>query len=143
MTKERWRSWWLDSINELTSIELQKKSWLDKENTNPHWSFIEFISCYFDELSIDDNYEKEITEGWISKEEYNAIKDWHELLNKYNPPKNENYNHEAILEDENWKQVVKKGIKAKEKLKKILSEKEASILVREINYLDLNKTKEK
>jgi len=41
--KELWRDRWLSCINELTSIELQRKSWLDKSNTNPHWTFVEFI----------------------------------------------------------------------------------------------------
>jgi hypothetical protein len=58
----------------LTSIDLQKASWLDKENTNPHWSFVEFICCYFDDLALDDNYKSEINEGFVSIEEYNLIR---------------------------------------------------------------------
>ncbi|MBK9732789.1 MAG: hypothetical protein IPO83_16175 [Chitinophagaceae bacterium] len=97
MEKEIWRERWLDCINELTSLNLQKKAWLDKANTNPHWSFVEFCSCYFDDLNIDDNYKYSIDNGWITGQEYEIIKDWHEALNRYNAPNNENHDHEAIL----------------------------------------------
>ena len=68
--KEQWRSRWLSCLNELTSIELQKKSWVDKSNTNPHWSFVEFMCSYFDDLAIDNQYEYPLTENWITKNEF-------------------------------------------------------------------------
>ena len=51
LTRDAWRQRWLSSFNELTSIELQQKSWLDRFNKNSHWSFVEFMCSYFDNLT--------------------------------------------------------------------------------------------
>ncbi len=85
LTKEIWRKRWLDSINELTSFEVQTKSWQDIENRNPHWSFVEFMCCYFDDL-LCYNYTFYIENNWISKQEYIIIKDWHKSLDNYKSP---------------------------------------------------------
>lgn len=134
--KELWRDRWLICINELTSIELQRKSWLDKSNENPHWTFVEFMCSYFDDLGIDNNYEYQLEEGWISKDEFETIKLWHELLNKYDSPKNYEYDVEAILEDKSWQLIVEEGHKAKSVLIKKLSEKELQILLEKIDYTE-------
>ena len=131
-----WRAKWLTSINELTSIDLQKESWLDKNNTNPHRSFVEFTCCYFDDVLImDDIYQTELLNNWITIEEYNTIIEWHELLRKYNPPREDTYAHKAILEDVTWQEVVQKGVDTKNKLIKILNEKERFALTRKIDHL--------
>ena len=134
MTKELWRTNWLRCINELTSIELQINSWLDKSNTNPHWSFVEFISCYFDDLLIQNNYEKELKDKWISKEEYLIIIKWHDKIGKYESPKNDDYNVAEILDDEKWKQIVEEGNSIKKELEKLLNKTEADVLNEKIDY---------
>src|SRR5690606_4008924 len=95
--KNAWRENWLSSINELTSIDLQRNSWLDKTHTNTHWSFVEFMCSYFDDLAIDNSYNYPLKKGWISNQEFEIVREWHELLDKYNSPKNNDYDHEAIL----------------------------------------------
>ncbi len=138
MTKESWRQRWLNSINELTSIDLQTKAWLDFKNTNPHWSFIEFNACYFDELSLaydNFNYQHFIIKGWITKQEYEIIKNWHEALDKYEAPKNNSYDHMAILNDTAWLDIVKMGMVAKNKLKELLNKEELQYLLQNIDYL--------
>jgi hypothetical protein len=132
--KELWRNRWLSCINELTSLELQRKSWLDKSNTNPHWTFVEFMCSYIDDLGIDNNYKYQLNEGWILKSEYEIIKSWNELLNKYNSPTNDDYDVEAILADKDWQLIVKEGQKAKNELSKILNEEENQILIEEIDH---------
>jgi hypothetical protein len=134
MQKELWRNRWLSCINELTSLELQRKSWLDKSNTNPHWSFVEFMCSYFDDLVIDNNYKELLNEGWISKSEFEIIQSWHGLLDKYDSPNNEDYDLEAILADKKWQQIVKEGEKAKSELSRLLSKDENQILNEEIDY---------
>ncbi len=133
MNRKNWRENWLKSINELTSFEIQKKTWLDFENTNPHWSFIEFISCYFDDLVISENYDDEIKTGLVTKEEYETIKEWHNLIAEYKAPNNDNYNHEKILEDKIWVEILKIGEKAKRDLSGIINKTEKKILEKEIN----------
>ena len=134
MEREVWRKNWLYSLNELTSLELQKKAWLDKTNTNPHWTFIEFIESYFDDLSIEKNYEFPLQKGWLSNKEYETIKKWHDLLADYQPPGNDDYNHEAILNDKNWHFIVQKGKNAIKDLLKFLNKNEAKILSENIDY---------
>ena len=134
MTKEAWRQNWLESFNELTSLDLQTKSWLDKKNTNPHWSFIEFMCCYFDDILFA-KYEQLIEDGWVSKEEYEIIKNWHELLDKYDSPNSDDYDHKAILDDKNWQFIVQKGIIAKNELLEKISLNERQYLIEEIDYL--------
>src|SRR5690606_28326293 len=109
-------------------------SWLDKTNTNPHWSFVEFISCYFDDLGIDNNYEYHLKNDWISKNEFETIKLWHQLLDNYNSPTNDVYDVEAILNDKQWQLIVEEGQKAKSKLSKIISEEENKVLTEHIDY---------
>lgn len=134
MQKQLWRNRWLSCINELTSLALQKKSWLDKSNTNPHWSFVEFMCSYFDDLGIENNYNNELADGWISKKEFELIKLWHGLLDKYDSPTNDDNDVEAILADSEWQMIVEKGRKAKIELSRLLSKEEYNILNEEIDY---------
>lgn len=138
MQRELWRNRWLSCLNELTSLKLQRESWLDKTNTNPHWSFVEFICSYFDDLEIDNNYEYQLKKGWVSKKEFETIKQWHELLDKYNSPKNDDYNHISIIEDKTWKLIVQEGQKAIRELYKNLSKKEVQILIEVIDFKKIN-----
>lgn len=114
--KERWRQLWLESINELTSIDLQRDTWLDNNISNPHYSFIEFCACYFDDLLSGMDYQHYIETGWVSPDEYDIIKDWHTDLAGYQAPDDDSYNHSAILQDVRWISIVEKGRQANEKL---------------------------
>lgn len=134
--KKTWRERWLICINELTSLDLQKKSWLDKSNTNPHWSFVEFMCSYFDDLGIDNNYKYPIDSGWLTEHEFEIIKDWHVELNKYNSPQNDDYDHVAILTDPKWLTILQSGMTMKSNLASTLNEIEKKVLTNDINYLD-------
>lgn len=131
--KNLWRERWLDCINELTSLDLQKKSWLDRTQTNPHWSFVEFMCSYFDDLAIDDNYKFLLEKYWLTNQEFEIIKDWHEALDKYVSPKNDDYDHAAILTDQKWLDILQIGLTMKRKLATILNEKEVKILTRNLS----------
>jgi hypothetical protein len=133
MTRETWRERWLDSINELTSFDLQVKSWLDKENTNPQWSFVEFMCSYFDDLGLDDNYQYALKNGWITERELGIVKEWHEALNNYNSPDNNDYDDAAILNDQKWLAIINLGQSVTHKLKNVLTANEISILTAEKN----------
>ncbi|UII24236.1 hypothetical protein [Fulvivirga ligni] len=132
--KKLWRDRWLSCINELTSFELQRKSWVDKSNTNPHWSFVEFMCSYFDDLGIDNNYEFQLKKGWITKKELDSIAAWHQLLDKYDSPKKDDYDVEAILTDKKWLMIIEEGEKAKNELSGNISDEEKRILLEEIDY---------
>jgi hypothetical protein len=133
--KNLWREQWLSCINELTSLDLQKKSWLDKTHTNPHWSFVEFMSSYFDDLAIDDNYKSQLEKEWVTKEEFEIIENWHIALENYKSPKNDHYDNEAILNDNNWTEILQIGMETKNELGKTLNDTERHFLTEEIDYL--------
>ncbi|RYY42559.1 MAG: hypothetical protein EOO06_20990 [Chitinophagaceae bacterium] len=135
LTQEIWRQRWLSSINELTSLELQRKSWLDRQQTNPHWSFVEFMCSYFDDLLCGFPYSHYIEIGWVSPQEYDALRDWHEALSKYQTPRNDDHDRETILADRKWLNIVKAGDKAKLTLANSLSDEERRILTENIDYL--------
>ena len=127
--KKSWRNRWLNSINELTDINLQEMSWLDDMNSNPHWSFVEFTSCYFDDLAIADlGYKHFIKDNWVSESEFMIIKNWHESIDLYMPPYGDVYNHRAILADEKWRNIVENGNESKNELVNLLSIEEQDLL---------------
>ncbi len=132
--KKKWRERWLGSINELTSLELQTKSWLDKENTNPHWSFVEFMCSYFDDLVIDNNYEYPLHNSWITNREYEIIRDWHQALSAYDSPNNNDHDNDAILKDNTWRDILQLGIDSRHKLAETLDVAERMILTEKIDY---------
>ena len=125
----------MSSINELTSIDLQRKSWLDKHQTNPHWSFVEFMCSYFDDLLCDFPYSHYIEIGWVSPKEYEILSHWHQALDTYQAPNNDDNDRVAILEDKKWLEIVRSGEKAKEKLANLLSNEEQQALTETINYI--------
>jgi len=133
--KNLWRARWLGCINELTSLDLQKKSWLDKTHSNPHWSFVEFMCNYFDDLAIDENYKYQLDKGWVTKKEYEIIEGWHIALDKYNSLKNDDYDNEAILNDPKWIEVLQFGRAIRYELTITLNETEKQLLNEEIDYL--------
>jgi hypothetical protein len=124
LTKEIWRQRWLESINELTSLDLQTKSWLDSSKQNPHWTFVEFMCSYFDDLFISENYSEFISKGWLTQKEYDVVKNWHDAIDKYESPDKHDYDHSAILKDQKWLDILKVGVNAKSKLVDLIDENE-------------------
>lgn len=135
MKREMWRERWLNSINELTSLNLQIKSWLDKGDTNPHWSFTELMCTYFDDLSLQNNYQTILNNGWVTEQEFMIVKAWHEALHKYNSPNDNDHDSETILNDQKWLAIVNLGQTVKENLKNVLTADEIRILTAEKNVI--------
>lgn len=128
-----WRKRWLRSINELTSIELQRNSWLNTSRKGPHYSYVEFVCSYFDDLNLDDNYSHQVKNNWISSEEVAVIIGWHQLLHSYRSPQGD-YCVKEILEDKVWQDIVEIGRLAKMKLAELLNQEQQKILLKEVGY---------
>ena len=92
------------------------------------------MCSYFDDLGIDNHYEYQLKQDWITKNEYMIIQHWHELLDKYNAPTNDDYDVEAIIADQIWEMIATEGQKAKVELSKSISDEEIKILFEEIEY---------
>lgn len=129
-TKNNWRDRWLNSINELSSIGLQQISWTNISLDNPHYTFIEFMSCYFDDLVLSEDYSKELKQNYVSLKEYKTIEDWHKKLIAYKTPQNDDFDNYAILVDPNWIEIVELGRQSKFMLAEILSTAEKEILMK-------------
>jgi hypothetical protein len=131
------RRLWLECLSDLANFELQQR-WLNKTITNPHWSYIEFMSCYFDDLLLSGagyGYERLIRDGFITAEEHHCVQDFHEALAQYKEP-NGAYDPEAILKDPHWREIVALGRKSIDKLAMILTEADREILLAEPRVLE-------
>ncbi len=125
MKKEKWREYWLSSINRFTSYSFQREYWL---SSNYHWSFTECMNDYFDDILSDLDYNHYLKIEWISLKEYEIIINWHSELNSYKSPKNNDKNDSEILKDDNWLKLLEKGKIVKKKLNQIISNKEKKFL---------------
>ena len=111
-----WRVRWKASIEELTSLDHQRKTWLDVEKPSVHYTFVEFMCCYFDDLLCGMSYNQLVENGYVSEQEKATLLEWHNTLDRYNSPGNDDYDDAAILNDPEWIQIVALGAVAWEKL---------------------------
>jgi hypothetical protein len=114
--RRNWRTNWLSSVQEFADDESQRRLWLDTTNTNPHFSFVEYLSSYFDDLDLSDvGYECALKQGLLSEAEVAAVSSFHKTAGAYNSPAND-YDHEAILADPKWAEVVAAAKRAQAEL---------------------------
>jgi hypothetical protein len=107
-----WRLLWLKSIEVLGSLELQRATWLNPINANPHWSFVEFCECYFEQFGLRDGYTYALENGIVSEAEADAVREFHQALDRYQAPKGNDYDHAAILQDPKWRAVTELAARA-------------------------------
>ena len=108
-----WRSNWLDTIYGFSDIDLQKRRWLDPANTNPHWSYIEFMCSYFDDLNLTDGYDGALARGFISNKEAEAVQALHSALDQYITPDEEGFDDNRVLADPAWQAIVQEAQQAR------------------------------
>jgi hypothetical protein len=123
-----WRRNWLLTIFKFAHLEFQENVWVKSKYPNVVGTFTEDVCQYFDDVSLDDNYQFFVTDGSITQEEINSICDFHIALDTYvantNDPQNvkAKYTNEEILKDPDWHEVVKLGNDSWSKLKKIIKD---------------------
>jgi len=113
------RSSWFGSVAEIADLDLQRRTWLDKANRNPHWSYVEFV-CSF---PGDDQLEHARREGWLSKRELGILSELRRTLVSHTAPEGDDYNHNAILGDPAWHAVVAAAEQAKQQLLAIVHDR--------------------
>jgi hypothetical protein len=107
--KQRWRIYWLQTVFEFSSRRLQRMSWMEGESADwpdgEVWpsSFERSQEAYFDDLALDDNYEKAIQWGNVTQEEADHAQSFHQLLVFYDEPSDD---PETIIADPEWLEVV-------------------------------------
>ena len=111
--RRNWRRNWLGSIQEFADLDTQQRLWLDPNASNPHYSFVEYMVCYFHGLAVFDNpavsgdsYAGAREHGLVTAEEAAAVEPFHATLDAYEAPRKDDYDHQAILADPKWGEVV-------------------------------------
>ena len=94
---------WYRSLNEISDLSLQRRMWLDPENTNPHWSYIEFVCTYPDDDQLQEAHERK----WLSADETKILMNFGRILLNYKCPHGNTFDNEAILNDPAWHMIVR------------------------------------
>ena len=134
--KTNFRKHLFQSIAEISNLKLQKLMWLDPENTNPHWSYVEFACCYFDDLLNGEEPSVLEQAGVISSDELSLLREFHEAFDSYKPPNGDEYDSDAILQDPNWQSVVSAALKLKSDLLELDLGAEDKANLKEYDHLE-------
>ena len=110
--RRNWRMNWLRSIQEFADLDTQRRLWLDPDVPNRHYTFVEYMCSYFDDLAVFDDasvsgdaYAVARAQALVSAEEAAAVEPFHATLDAYEAPAGA-YDHEAMLADPKWRSVV-------------------------------------
>jgi hypothetical protein len=120
--RRTWRLNWLGSIHDISSFELQTATWLDRNLTNPYWSYIEFVESYFDRFGETFEYKLALKCGLVTPEEVAIVKDLHGALRAHEAPNGDQYDHVAILADPSWHRVVGLAEQARRALLRVIED---------------------
>jgi hypothetical protein len=104
--RQYWRLNWLTCLNEFADADLQRRMWLDMENTNPHWSYVEFMCMYFDNVICDRTYAELVAQGLVSDAEAALVEALHVLLDKHEAPDGNDSNAAGVLADPAWQAIT-------------------------------------
>jgi hypothetical protein len=117
-----WRAAWLAAIRRVADIGEQRRTWLNPFAENPHYSFIECMCCYFDDLSLNGEkaYLAHLEDGLLTGSEIAAVAPLHLKLLAYAAPAGEDSDHEAILSDPAWWAVAEEARRTIERLRALL-----------------------
>ncbi|MDB5424543.1 MAG: hypothetical protein JWQ29_1959 [Phenylobacterium sp.] len=123
--RKHWRPRWLSSIQEFADIDIQRAKWLEPENTNRHWSFVEIMNCYFDDIGLSDaafGYEGWIEHGLITAAEAGAVAEFHAVASAYSSPRGDDYDNAGVLNDPKWLDVVNAAKSAQARLAELITD---------------------
>jgi len=102
------RTSWFSQLYQLSDLDLQRRTWLDLANHNPHWSYIEFVCSY----PGDDQLRYAHKQGWLTAEEFKILSEFRRTLIAYSPPGGDHYDNAAILNDAAWQSVAEAAARA-------------------------------
>ncbi len=118
-----WRKSWLISIQEFTSLEEQEALWLARK-PGCMGSFVECMCGYFDDTFHGKSLDALCTDGFLSRQEADACREFHRLADSYEPPSGDEYDHQSILVDPKWHSVVSAAQRTWQHLRSILESTE-------------------
>jgi len=122
--RRHWRLLWLSSIQAFSDRETQTSRWLDPNERNPHYSFVECMCAYFDDayLREENGYERRLERGHLTKTEFEAVAQFHSKADAYKSPGGDDYDTSSILQDSNWQAVVDAAQSAQQRLLPLLTD---------------------
>jgi hypothetical protein len=130
--RRNWRVNWLGSIQEFADEETQRRTWLNTNNTNPHYSFVECYCCYFG-LS-GGGYQWALEQGLLSANEVDAVAEFHAIADAYEAPNRDDYDHDGILADPKWAGVVAAARRAQATLLTLIDDPSERVLLTEPSH---------
>jgi hypothetical protein len=103
---------WFSSIAEISDLDLQRRRWLDMTNTNPHWSYVEFVCSYPALEQLVDAR----TRGWISTRQFDILVRLRQRILSHSAPGGDDYDNAAVLADPAWLEVVAEAARVRQEL---------------------------
>lgn len=129
MKKEIWRHSWLESIHKLTSFKLQNNIIVNMGNGVSYWPFDILVNNYIDKVLLGFDYQYYTDKmNYLSSEEYEIIKDWHNELEDYILLIGDESDETVIQRDRILISFLQNGKLAKQKLLAVLPESEKQYL---------------
>ena len=122
---DRLRRWWFGSVHEIADLDLQRRTWLDIKNENPHWSLVEFVASYPD----DDQLQHALAQNCLTSDEFDILSNFRRILVEYSPPGGKYYDHAAVLDDPAWHSVVAAAEHARQQLLSMTSNKQEQAML--------------
>jgi len=100
-----------DRIEELSSVDLQEKMWLNQNNdTGRISSYAELMCSLYDDLNLELVLKKAMEKYGHSNNALNELYQLNSLLNNYEEPyTNGHIDDELIIKDSNWQVIVKQA----------------------------------
>jgi hypothetical protein len=120
--RQRWRLNWLGCLNEFADIDLQRRMWLHPDNRNPHWSYVEIMCSYFDDVMYQRTYAEVVAEGLVSAEEATTVASLHDLLDRHEAPGGDDWNSAKVLADPAWQAITAEAKATNSRLGKLLTD---------------------
>ncbi len=134
---------WLCSLFEFAHLDFQKRLWLDASYPDIIGDYSEAICSYFNDLNLEEGYNSFVSEGIVTQQEYEIVKDFHSLLDNYvNRPEKRTLSDKHILKDIEWINLTNLAKANWENLKTIIQNKDdlEFMNAQEKQYLATNTT---
>ena len=119
------RIWLFQTLAALGDLEFQRATWLDPEMQNPHFTYVEFVECFYDtgagdwrvlqKTAPDAPFSWLFGAGRINEAERELLWGVHLALSADEQP--DDYDHAAILSSPTWLEVVRVASNAVAQLK--------------------------
>lgn len=121
--RRTWRANWLKALGYFASLRDQRQHWLRKGGEwNPHWTFVEIMCEYFDDLDLTHGYGQKVELGFVTETEAALVHEWHARVEAYEPPNADQYDHQAVLSDPRWVEVCGEAKRVCRSLLSVLSD---------------------